>query len=142
MKTLVIKWQRLLDENNQTCPRCGSTEDEIERAVNLLRQSLSPLGIEVMLQKAAMDKEDFNKDPLQSNNILIEDRAIEEWLGARVGQSRCCDVCGDSECRTIEIEGQVFETIPATLIIKAGLIAASRVLPVETKKQFLTLKQK
>lgn len=142
MKTLVIKWQRLLDENNQTCPRCGSTEDEIERAVNLLRQSLSPLGIEVMLQKAAIDKEDFNKDPLQSNNILIENRAIEEWLGARVGQSQCCDVCGDAECRTIEIEGQVFETIPATLIIKAGLIAASRVLPVETKKQFLTLKQK
>lgn len=142
MKTLVIKWQRLLDENNQTCPRCGSTEDEIERAVNLLRQSLSPLGIEVMLQKAAIDKEDFNKDPLQSNNILIENRAIEEWLGARVGQSQCCNVCGDTECRTIEIEGQVFETIPATLIIKAGLIAASRVLPVETKKQFLTLKQK
>lgn len=133
MKTLVIKWQRLLDENDQTCPRCGSTEDELERAVNLLRQSLSPLGIEVILQKAAMDKEDFNKDPLQSNNILIEDRAIEEWLGARVGQSRCCDVCGDSECRTIEIEGQAFETIPATLIIKAGLIAASRVLPVKQK---------
>ncbi|MBC7131250.1 DUF2703 domain-containing protein, partial [Candidatus Bathyarchaeota archaeon] len=30
MGTLRIKWQRLVSDG-QTCPRCGSTEEELER---------------------------------------------------------------------------------------------------------------
>jgi hypothetical protein len=49
MKTLTITWQRLLmDEDGRTCVRCGSTEKELERAVETLKQSLAPLGIEVV----------------------------------------------------------------------------------------------
>ena len=36
-----------------------------------------------------------------------------------MGQSECCEVCED-DCRTIEVEGEIYETIPAELIIKAG----------------------
>ncbi|MBL7156519.1 MAG: DUF2703 domain-containing protein, partial [Candidatus Omnitrophica bacterium] len=42
MRTLTIKWQRLLSEG-ETCPRCGSTEKEVEKAVSMLRKSLAPL---------------------------------------------------------------------------------------------------
>lgn len=42
-KTLVIEWQRLLDENKQTCPRCGSTEQEVEKAVKELTGYSRPM---------------------------------------------------------------------------------------------------
>ncbi|MDI6725034.1 MAG: DUF2703 domain-containing protein [Methanobacterium sp.] len=126
MKTLKIKWQRLISDE-QTCPRCGSTEGELEKAVLTLKQSLTPLGIEVILKKKALSEEEFKRDPLKSNQILLNDRPLEDWIRGEVGQSECCDVCND-DCRTIEVEGEVYETIPAELIIKAGLLAATQLV--------------
>jgi hypothetical protein len=53
---------------------------------------------------------------------------LEEWLDGRVGRSPCCDVCGDEECRTLELDGLIFEAIPAGLIVQAGIMAASRLI--------------
>ena len=135
MKVMKIKWQRLLiDESGQTCPRCGSTENEMEKAVNTLKQSLAPLGIEVIIEKKVLDSVTFAKNVLESNRIWINDKPLEEWLGAEVGQSLCCEVCGDAECRTVEVEDNIYETIPADLIVKAGLIAASNMIAIESKE--------
>lgn len=131
MKTLTIEWQRLLDEQKKTCERCGSTEQETEKAVQSLRQALNPVGIDVSLVKKAIDPESFRKDVLQSNKILIAGKTLEEWLGAGTGQSPCCEVCGDAECRTVEFADQTYETIPADLIVRAGLLAASQVFNVK-----------
>lgn len=127
MKTLKIRWQRLLFEG-ETCPRCRSTEKELEKALFTLRRSLGPLEIEVILEKEEIPPSKFKKDPLQSNRIWVNDRLLEDWIVGKVGQSLCCDVCGPSECRTVEVEGRVYETIPANLIIKAGLLAASQLI--------------
>ena len=126
MKTLKIQWQRLVIDD-QTCQRCGATEAEVDKAYQSLKQSLNPLGIEVVLEKRAIKQADFEKNPSQSNLILIGDRSLEDWLQARTGQSSCCGPCGDAECRTIETQGKVYETIPAALIINAGLIAAGQI---------------
>lgn len=131
MKTLAIEWQRLLDEHEKTCPRCGSTEQEVENAVTRLNQELEFFEINVSLVKKAIEPASFKKDVLQSNKIVIADKTLEEWLGAETGQSRCCDVCGDAECRTVEFADQTYETIPAHLIVKAGLLAASQVFHVK-----------
>ena len=125
MKTLKIQWQRLVIDD-QTCPRCGATESEVDKAFHSLKQSLSPLGIEVVLEKSAIKQADFEKNPAKSNLILIGGRSLEDWLQARTGQSSCCGPCGDAECRTIETQDKIYETIPADLIIKAGLIAAGQ----------------
>jgi len=135
MKVLKIKWQRLLiAESGQTCPRCGSTENEMEKAVNTLKQSLAPLGTEVIIEKKVLDSVIFAKNVLESNRIWIDDKPIEEWLDAKVGRSLCCEVCGDAECRTVEVGENIYETIPADLIIKAGLIAASNMMAIESKE--------
>ena len=131
MKTLVIEWQRLLDEDQKTCPRCGSTEQEAEKAVANLNEELKTYGMNASLVKKAIDPVSFKKDVLQSNRILIAGKTIEEWLGAQTGQSPCCEVCGDAECRTVEYADQTHETIPADLIVKAGLLAASQVFNVK-----------
>jgi len=131
MKRLIIEWRRLLDEHEKTCPRCGSTEQEVETAVARLNQKLKPLEINVSLVKKAIDPVSFKKNVLQSNKILIAGKALEEWLGARAGQSPCCEACGDAECRTVELADQTYETIPAALIVEAGLLAATQVFNVK-----------
>jgi len=126
MKFLTIVWQRLVDETGQTCDRCGTTYEEIQKALELLKKALSPLAIEVTFEQRKIDQTAFANDPSQSNRVWISGRPLEEWLCAQVDQSPCCDVCGDAECRTIEVDAKVYESIPADLIIKAGLIAASQ----------------
>ena len=130
-KTLEIKWQRVVSDG-QTCPRCGSTEEALEKAIATLRQSLTPLGIQIVLEKDELSVAEFEKDPLRSNQIWLNDRPLEDWIGGRVGQSPCCDVCGPSECRTVGVGTEVYEAIPADLIIKAGLLAASQLVGTET----------
>jgi hypothetical protein len=130
MKILKIKWQRLVSDG-QTCPRCGSTGEELEKAISTLKQSLIPLGIEVVLEKDELSVAEFKKDPLQSNQIWLNDRLLEDWIGGKVGQSPCCDVCGPSECRTVGVGGEIYEAIPTDLVIKAGLLAASQLIGVE-----------
>jgi hypothetical protein len=125
MKTLTIAWQRLLADG-QTCPRCGSTENEVEKAVALLTQSLAPLGVAVVLEKSELSNEQFAQAPLQSNAIRIDGKLLEEWVGGKTGQSPCCDVCGPNDCRTVAVGSEVFEVIPTELIVKAGLLAAAQ----------------
>ncbi len=131
MRTLKIQWYRLMSDG-QTCPRCGATEKEVEKAYRSLEQSQAPLGIKVVLEKHELTPGAFQQDPSKSNRLLINGRPLEEWLGLKVGQSLCCGPCGDSECRTLETGAQVYETIPSDLIIRAGLLAASKSLNPQT----------
>ena len=127
MRELPIRWQRLV-KDGRTCDRCGNTESELRRAAETLRQALAPLGIEPRLDVATVDEAAFLANPLESNRIWIADRPMEDWLDGTVGQSPCCSVCGDSDCRTVEIHGSVFETVPERLVIKAGLLAAAELV--------------
>jgi hypothetical protein len=128
MKVLEIRWQRLVDEQGQTCDRCGTTETAVEDAIQKLKRSLKELDIDVVLEKKALSLSTFSKDPLQSNRIWIAGEPIEKWLSATPGQSQCCSTCGDSECRTVTVDGKTYEAIPSELIIKAGLLASAQLL--------------
>lgn len=123
-KELVISWQRLISEGD-TCPRCGSTEGELGKAVLELKEKLKSRGIEVILKKQELTLEEFKKNPLSSNEIMLNGQSLENLLDAKTGHSKCCDVCGDEECRTIEMGEKDYETIPASLIVEAGLKAVS-----------------
>ena len=130
MKPLPIIWQRLVSSEGKTCDRCGATYQEMERAIAKLKQSLRPLGIEPSLEIRELDEKSFKANPSESNRIWIAGKPIEEWLGASVGSSPCCSVCGPSACRTVEVAGFTFEVIPEKLFLKAALVAASQLLSV------------
>jgi hypothetical protein len=123
-KSLVISWQRLIS-NGDTCPRCGSTEDELDKAILQLKEKLKPQGIKVILKKKELTLEEFGRDPLKSNKIMFNNQLLEDLLNAKTGHSKCCDVCGDEECRTTQMKEKIYETIPAKLIVEAGLKAVS-----------------
>ena len=127
MKSMPILWKRLV-KDGATCTRCGATWHELDSAVAKLRAALQPLGIEPVLEMQTIDEATFKDLPSESNRVWIAGKPIEEWLGASVGMSRCCSVCGDSDCRTLEVAGRIHETIPEELFVKAGLLAASQVL--------------
>ncbi|ANE57964.1 DUF2703 domain-containing protein [Methylomonas sp. DH-1] len=128
MKSLPIIWQRLVSSGGNTCDRCHATYQEMQSAISKLKEALRPLGIEPTLEIREINEKSFKADPSESNRIWIAGRPMEEWLGARVGSSRCCSVCGESECRTVEVEGTTFETIPEKLFLKAALVASSQLL--------------
>lgn len=119
-KNIEIIWERLV-ENGETCPRCKETELELEEAVKLLKNLLISHGIKVKLEKIPLSKSEFIKNPLISNRILINGKPMEELLKATVGKSPCCDVCGPTECRTLEIGDETYEKVPKELIISAVL---------------------
>lgn len=128
MKPLPIVWQRLVGAAGTTCPRCQGTHEEMQRAVDRLKIALAPLGVEPVLETRALDDAEFQRAPQESNRIWIAGRPMESWLGATSGSSRCCNECGDNDCRTLEVEGTRYEVIPEQLLIRAGLIAASTLL--------------
>lgn len=128
MKRLPIFWQRLVSEQGTTCPRCHGTGEEVQRAVQTLRRALEPLGITPELQVKEIDEATFLQDPLQSNRILVAGEPMEHWLDGQAGSSRCCNECGDNDCRTVEVGGQRYEVIPEDLLVRAGMIAATRML--------------
>ncbi len=125
MKKLPIIWQRLVSTGGATCLRCDATHRHLERAVAKLRDILKPLNIEPVLELRELDDKSFRASPGESNRIWIAGKPLEDWLGARVGSSTCCSVCGEAPCRTMEVEGVVFEDVPESVILKAALIAAA-----------------
>ena len=109
-------------------PSLCRTQIEVERAVTVLGDVLRPLGIELTLETRALDQSDFEAAPHESNRILVAGRPLEDWIGATASASECCSVCGANQCRTVEVDGRTFETVPASLIIKAGLVAAASLM--------------
>ncbi|HOO77222.1 MAG TPA: DUF2703 domain-containing protein [bacterium] len=130
---LHIRWQRLVNRQGQTCDRCGTTETAVEDAVKKLRRSLKELDIDVVLKKEPLSESAFLKDPLESNRIWIAGEAIEKWLSATSGQSKCCSTCGELDCRTITVDGKTYEAVPAELIVKAGLLAGAQLIQGESR---------
>jgi hypothetical protein len=129
---LAINWQRLVTDDGETCDRCGGTQDELHKAIGLLQESLRPLGIEVSSVESPLSVEECAADIMQSNRIVIGDRPLEEWLGGEVGKSLCGSCCGaigeEVECRAVLVDGSTYEVIPAELIVRAGLLAASQMM--------------
>lgn len=124
-RTLVIRWQRLVDTAGDTCDRCAGTERSIEQAGRALAASLKPLGIDVRVIKTQLTAEEFKLAPSESNRIWIAEETLETILGAKASASICAGCCGDSPCRTTVVDGRSYEAIPPELIIRAGLRAAA-----------------
>lgn len=124
MRQLPIVWQRLVSADGTTCPRCEGTHRHLENTVAKLRDVLKPLGLEPVLELREISECAFKTQPAESNRIWIAGKPVEEWLGASVGSSPCCSVCGGSPCRTIELDGTVLEEIPESVIMNAALMAA------------------
>jgi hypothetical protein len=145
-KPLEITWQRYVDDTGGTCDRCGTTQAELSKAYEVLKESFAPENIDVVLKDRVLSADACARDLSQSNRIWVAGRPMEDWLGAEVGMSSCGGCClelargqagqgssPEASCRTIAYEGRVYEAIPSDLIVKAGFMAASEMLGREIK---------
>jgi hypothetical protein len=103
----------------------------VRKAAATLARSLAPLGLKVALKESKISMAAFERQPLESNRILLNGRPLEEWLGAQTGQSPCCDVCGPNDCRTVTVDGKSYESIPPS----SSSVPASWPLPVDAREQ-------
>ncbi len=130
--TLTINWQRLVGETGKTCQRCSDTQREVRAAADILKRSLRPLNINVLVEEVPMSPEAVAKDISQSNRVFVDGRPLADWLGGTVGMSPCKSCCPDLgldvKCRTLTVDGKTYAAIPATLIVRAGLRAADNAL--------------
>jgi hypothetical protein len=131
-RKLEILWQRVT-VGAETCQRCGDTGESVRRAVALLRAELAPRGIEVALTERTLP-------PLlpgvldESNRVFFNGVPLEELLGAQNGKSHCpscCDLLGEqmngqTDCRTLLVDGCEFEALPEEVLVRAGRMAAEQ----------------
>jgi hypothetical protein len=131
-RSIHIHWQRLVDETGNTCQRCATTQDEVRLAADTLTRVLRPLNMDVVREERPMPPDECARDILQSNRITVDGRSLADWLGGRDGKSLCQSCClmlgPATECRTLTVDGQTYDAIPATLIVRAGLRAADAAL--------------
>lgn len=131
---MTIRWHRLVNEKGETCDRCGGTQEELRQALESLKTSLGTLGIEIRYEERALSPQECAEDITESNRIWIADRPLEDWINGEVGTSPCGSCCAELddtvECRTVTVDNMTYEVIPAQLIVKAGLVAASKIMEV------------
>lgn len=119
MKKITVEW-KYYAKDGKTCQRCTLTGNNLHSVMEGLRKDLLLKNIELELIETVLPK---SKIP-ESNSILIDGIPIEQILPNTVkGESTCCscgDLCGEpTDCRTINLNGQIFEEIPAVLIKEA-----------------------
>ena len=120
MNRLEIEW-RHLDKNGRTCDRCSDTGEMVRSAYEALVGELQPRGWKVALRETLLTE----KEIPDSNNILLNGIPIEQLIPNTRTSENCCASCGDllgapTVCRTIERDGQTYETIPSALILEAA----------------------
>lgn len=119
MKHLEIEW-RHLEKDGNTCVRCSDTGATLNEVVESLASECLPCGWEITYRETRLSEEEIR----ESNIILLNGEPIEAVLsGAVASESHCASCCEftgkDTSCRTVEIGGQSYEAIPASLIREA-----------------------
>ena len=137
MKTLPIIWQHLVNAEKQTCSRCGTTGEELRKALQVLEAELLPQGIQPHLEIRTMSEKEFLTHPEESNRIWIMGVPLEDLVGGIQGSSTCDDVCHGEQCRTVESQGKTYDAVPASLIVQAAHQALSPEKPAEDRRRFV-----
>ncbi len=119
MKELDIEW-RHYSKDGATCLRCSGTGANLAEAVAALTNDLARHGIRVSYRETLLPEQDMP----QSNLILFNGIPLEQVLEGAASESSCdsCSCLSGSQtvCRTVELEGMVYEEIPEELIRRAA----------------------
>jgi hypothetical protein len=128
MKELAIEW-RHYEKDGATCDRCAATGSSVKEVVSGLNCELAIKGITVTFTETILPEALM----AQSNKILFNGVPLEAILDNAAADENPCPSCScltgsDTNCRTVEYDGKIYEEIPAELIRKAAykVIEANR----------------
>lgn len=100
--------------------RCSETGKTLDEVINELKKELKKSGIKLAYKKTKLSPGEIS----EPNQILINNRPIEEWLPeASVLETACpscCQIIGEEVlCRAVEFQGKTYEALPEKLIRQA-----------------------
>jgi hypothetical protein len=111
-------------QDGETCDRCGDTREATRAAVAEATGLLSPMGVVVELAERELGRSEIAR----SNEVLVNGRPVEEWLGGAATENdcpSCAELIGEPTCcRAVEIDGVVSEALGRETIVGAIMIAA------------------
>ncbi len=126
-KSLIIRWQHTVCLSKNPCERCLMMPQEVQTAYEKLHSALAKLGIMVIF--------DEQTEAHAGDYIAINGAGLEHLLDGRPIRRQCTScpsIDGKAkEYNALELDGTIYEVIPADLIIRAGLIAASDLFTAE-----------
>jgi len=123
-KVVVISYQKAVTESCKGCEKCGVDGKEIQKAADVLKDKLAAKKVKVKIVE--------KKNPAaKMSNLWVCDIPLETWLGAQTNTSSCGGCTNPTEkmtCNVMTVDGQNYETVPAELIVRAGLMAADMLI--------------
>lgn len=119
MKELAIEW-RHYEHGGATCDRCTSTGLSIREVISELGKELTGNGVTIRFTETILPEEQMP----QSNMILFNGVLLEAVLDDAIADANACPSCScltgsETNCRTVQYQGNTYEEIPAALIRKA-----------------------
>lgn len=118
MRIIRIEWKHY-DKEGETCTRCNTTGDNIKAALEAISEDRSRKKIKIDYKETILEAD---KMP-ESNTVIINGQKIEDILNAKASENYChscsCLAGSDTNCRTIELSGQSYESIPKEMILEA-----------------------
>lgn len=122
--THVVVELEYLVVDGETCDRCGDTRVGVRTAVDDARRLLAREAVTLELVERELAPEDL----ADSNRVIVNGRAAEEWLGGVSVMSdcpSCAEIVGEpSCCREIEIGGVRTEAVGHDVVFDAIMAAA------------------
>ncbi len=119
-RLLEIEWKHLRVAG-ETCERCSGTIATIRQVLEDLRKEGRLTGVKVRVRETPLPPDRI----AESNEVLINGTPIEQVLSAGVGTTSCpscASLTGEpSCCRTVELEGEVYEELSGSIIRRAIL---------------------
>lgn len=120
IRSLRIEWQHVGEDISNTCERCSSTGTTVRQVLRDLEPVFIRNNIQVGFKETVLPPAQLR----DSNRILINGRALEDYLGgSRIVETPCCSCsCVKSSdavaCRAIETPEGLYESIPADLLLR------------------------
>ena len=111
-RTMAVRWQKPTTDKVV----CGINEKEMTKAVRELSRSLYTKDIDVQFGYVTFTKEQPTGDAASAVGLWINGKPFEYWLHAQSAMN--------AGCVELTVDGQTYRTIPADLIVKAGMTAA------------------
>lgn len=118
MKEINIEWMHY-DKDGETCTRCNNTGDNVKASLEVLSKDKNYKNIKVNYRETKLKA---NKMP-ESNTVLINGQKLEDILEATASDNFChscsCLAGENTNCRTVEYDGRIYEDLSKEMIIQA-----------------------
>ena len=124
-KEVVVAWNKCVDKDAKPINCCGISEEQLKKAITMMEES----GVKVALKVQQMTMDAEHKSCSAMPKATFNGKTMAELLNGEQVMAKCSKACaghegGKAECEMLKIGDKTYETIPAEMIAKAGILAS------------------